>query len=373
MERTVVQLDAYVVPDDHRVFKISPGRTYRFYRAVRDANAIFLDLRGLEGLDDDPAAWVDKDVLKLIADDRWNREIQSRARGNKPQGAEGVGSTDRRNLTFLKALLLDARKGDFIVVPAEGYTKEVLIGEFTTDAGFFHRIDAADGDLVHTYLGRPVRWWTGIEKRLLSSELIKALHTQTALFVMGMSLYEEVYRLALGNFVYRQRFVSEFHTTKEKFTSEDSAVVSTWFNGFDVLRNAVENGSVETLGGQSFYLLGLSKLPDAQAAELTININSPGEFSVRSSTVFALALMAMLPLASCDSQEIVDNGVTVELKSIGDASTDCAIDVENAVNSYVTALGYERLEQACELAKRAREDATLETNAHLKSRKLGRK
>lgn len=75
MGKIVVELDAYVLPDDHAILKVSPGKTYRFYEEVRRTKAVFLDIRGLDGLIGDPVDWADKDVLKIIADDRWAREL----------------------------------------------------------------------------------------------------------------------------------------------------------------------------------------------------------------------------------------------------------------------------------------------------------
>lgn len=366
MSKIVVQLDAYVIPDDHEVFKFSPGKTYRFYRAVRAANAAFMDIRGLEELPDNPSDWKDADVLKIIAEDRWQRELESRERGNKPHGSQGVSAVDKRHLTFLKRLLLEGKKGDLIVVGASGYGGEVLFGELLTNPGVVKRVVAKDGEYEHMYVGRSVRWRAAVEKRLLPSDLIDAVHYQAAIYVMGQSLREDVYRIAYGNFVYRDRYVSEFFTSKDKFTAEDSAVVSTWFNGFDVLRNAIEDGDVGRLAGKSFADLGLTPLAAGKAAELTININSPGEFALRSGTPFALALMAMLALSGCDSKDVVDHGVTIELRTVGSASDSCALEVQETVNAMVGTMSYKRLEDANCLGERAINDARISTGARLK-------
>lgn len=366
MSKIVVELDAYVIPDDHLIFKVSPGKTYRFYQAVRAARSVFLDIRGLESLGKDPATWSDKDVLTAIADDRWERELESRARGNKPQGSPGVGTTDRRNLTFLKRLFFDAKKGDVVVIPAEGYAKDVLIGELTTEPGEIRSVVAKDGEYTGTYFGRPVKWLEGKPKRFLSDDLIKALHTQTAIFILGQSLHEEVYRLAYGNFIYRGAYVSEFRTAKERFTAEDTAVVSTWLNAFDVLRAEMEDGTVAANQKTSFYQLGLAKLADDRASELRINIQSPGEIFVKSAGPFALGLMAMFALSGCDSKQVINDGVTVQLKKVGSGHAQ-ANEVESCVNAMAIALGEGRLNDACDLGDRAEKDARMSTGATLKS------
>lgn len=263
-----VNLDAYVIPDDHLVIKCSPGRSYRFYKAVRDANAVFPDIRGLEVLGENPESWTDQQLLELIAADRWDRELQSRARGNQPKGSPLVSKIDRRNLTFLKRLYFEGKKGDLIVVPAEGYDKEVLVGELMTDAGELKRVVARDGEHTGTYIGRAVAWRGSVRKADVSLDMLKVLHTQTAVFVVSRKVAEEVYRIAYRNFVYQNNYVAEFAIGKDKFTAEDSAVVSIWLNGFDAVRNQLENDTSPLGEDKSFYDLGLFKVPDGQAAEL---------------------------------------------------------------------------------------------------------
>lgn len=364
-EPITVNLDAYVLPDDHTVFKCSPGKTYRFYLAVRAAKVVFPDIRGLDQLKGEPEQWTDAEILEVIAADRWQREMVSRMRGNQDQGSEGVSKIDRRNLTFLKRIFFEAKKGDLVVVPVDGYAKDVLIGELLTEPGDVRAVEAKDGDYNGSYFGRPVRWRSAVQKLALSEDLIKALHTQTAVFAIGRSLHEEVYRHAYVNFVYQGHFVAEFRTAKEKFTAEDMSVVSTWLNGFDVLRNAM-SGDVEIADTDSFYKLGLQPLNDNLAAELRVNIQSPGEISVRSATPFALALMVVFALSGCDSKQVIDNGVTVHLKSVGTASKDVQGEVESCVSDMAIALGECRLDEAAGLGIRAEKDAKMTTSATLK-------
>ena len=371
MSKIVVDLDAYVIDSSHKVFKCSPGKTYRFYREVRRTKTVFLDIRGLDALPQDTSLWKDDDILKLIADDRWARELESREKGNEPVGSEGVGRADKTRLGFLKGLLFEAKKGDLIVVPVDGYNKDVLIGEVLDDAGDVRRIEATDDEDTFVYLGRRVEWRAATPKRFLEDDLITAIHTQTAFFLLGRNLYEGIYRLAFGNFIFDGNFVSEFKTSKERFTAEDHAVVSTWINGLDVLYNSPEfhaSSAIKNL--PSFFELGLKQLDDDISAEVKIDIQSPGEIFVKTAGPFALALMAMFALSACDSKAIVDNGVTVNLKTVGSADGGGAA-VSDCVNAMVIALGQSRLDQECSLGKRASEDAKLTTPATLKSGKKG--
>lgn len=365
----VIQLDAYALPDDHAVWKCSPGKTYRFYNVVKDAEVVFPDVRGLGEYIDSGEEWSDEKVLRIIADDRWARELESRARKNKPKGgSQAVNATDRTNLTFLKRLFFEAKKGDFVVVPAEGYDKEVLFGEFLTDPTDLRVVDAKDGEYQGQYVGRPVRWRKRVVKRELRPELIDELHYRAAVFVLTRSRAEDVYREALGNFAIRGRYVAEFRTTKEKFTPEDFAVVSTWLNAFDYLRHQLAADPHATLPkNMGFADMGLERVPDDGATELRIDIQSPGEIFARSLGPFALALTALMSLSGCSAADAIDNGVTIEMKSIGDGAGECRIQVEETVNTIVRTMSYKRLDDANCLSERAVEDAKIKTGGRLKT------
>lgn len=365
----VVQLDAFVLPDDHTVWKCSPGKTYRFYNVVKEANVVFPDVRGLGEYFDEGQEWDDDRVLRIIADDRWSRELASRARNNKPKaGSSSINSTDQTNLTFLKRLFFEAKKGDFVVVPAEGYDKEILFGEFLTAPSDLRVVEGKDGEHIGRYVGRPVMWRKQVVKRDLPPMLIDELHYRAAVFVLSRSRADDVYRVILGNYVFQGRYVAEFKTSKQKFTPEDFAVVSTWLNAFDYLRYEMSEHSDLVLSSQmNFAKMGLQHVPDDGATELRIDIQSPGEIFARSFGPFALALMAILPLAGCTPADVIDNGVTIEMRSIGNAPTDCRIQVQDAVNSIVRTMSYERLDDANCLSERAINDAEMTTGARLKS------
>lgn len=77
--------------------------------------------------------------------------------------------------------------------------------------------------------------------------------------------------------------------------------------------------------------------------------------------------MAMFALAGCDSKTMIDNGVTVHLKTVGGATSGTQSEIETCVNDMAIALGEARLDQACNLTIRAEKDAKVTTSATLKS------
>lgn len=264
---------------------------------------------------------------------------------------------------------MHAKRGDLIVVPADGYRKDILFGEIMDDPGNVVRVDAKDGDSgTFTYVGRTVKWRAFQEKRFLSQNLIDLLHTPSAFFRIGKrEMREEVYRIAYENFVYGDIFAATFETTKEHFSTSDSAVTAMWFNVLSAVNKAIESN--EDISKKTFLDLALTRSVDDQEGELAININSPGQYILRSLGVFALATMAMLPLTEISAAEIVNSTVKVELKTVGSAKNDCSLRIEQAIKDYAETLSVGRLRDACKIGQRARTEATLKTKARLKKGK----
>ena len=58
-----VELDAYVLPSDHTVYKFFPGEGYKFYEVISQTSIAFIDVRGLDELQGPPSNWDDDEVL----------------------------------------------------------------------------------------------------------------------------------------------------------------------------------------------------------------------------------------------------------------------------------------------------------------------
>jgi hypothetical protein len=68
-----VELNAFVLPDDHSIFKLFPGKTYSLSSQVLATKHAFLDIRGLDALVGDPTKWSDTELREIIANDRVTR------------------------------------------------------------------------------------------------------------------------------------------------------------------------------------------------------------------------------------------------------------------------------------------------------------
>lgn len=354
-----VSLGTYVLPLTHKVWKYFPGKNYKFHDLVSETSVALLDVRDLDEVNDDPAEWEDDALLEHIAEDRVERRVEAGA----PRPAKTIKSAgDKTTLTFLKGLFYTAKKGDLIVMPDKGYTTQVRIGILTDKAGKLKKITAKDNDGTYNYFGRRVRWVGSIEKRKLSDELIGQLHSQAAFFDLGRSHYEEIYDKAFDDYAYDGQFVGTFRTAKSIFTPKDNFLTSVWLELLEVLEEAREN-KTDLQAGSIYSLVIDSDIDEDDRDDLSISVQSPGWFRVRSIVVAPLASLAMFAMAVNNVPFNDAIAATVTAKIVPGADGDCLGDVDESVRDYIKLLGADRWEEACKLAKRAELDAKLSVAA----------
>jgi len=360
-DELTIELDAYALPYSHKVYKCFPGEGYKFYDVVERESVAFLDIRGLDELPANPAAWDEPEIERAI---EWDLTSRGPRRSGRKRRRRQSGVI-KRNANFVKGLLLEVKRGALIVVPPPGYRRDVLIGEVIDDPGTPVQVRATDGEHEFTYLGRRVQWLARIEKRLLKREVLDRLHTAQAFFHIGDSLQEDIYSVAFENYVWRDKFVATFRTEKRHFSSADNLVSSIWFNGLVAVDQAA--GSGRALGARSYVEAAL-QAEGARGNELELNINSPGTILMRTAGPLALASMAMLPLSPAEASQVANGEARITLKAVGGSDPTCQLQVEAAVADYVRSLGPELLLEQCEFGKKAREEATLKAKVHLKKR-----
>jgi hypothetical protein len=311
----------------------------------------------------DPGAWEDEGLLDHIANDRIDRHVE--AGGSRPERfVRSAG--DKATLTFLNGLFFTAQKGDLIVMPNKGYTTAVRIGMLLDSPGVLKTITAKDSnDETYTYHGRRVKWVGEIEKRRLTDELISQLHSLAAFFDLGRSRYEEIYDKAFDDYVFNELFVATFRTSKNIFTSKDNLLSSLWFELIEVLEEARED-HVELAFDNIYELAVESDIAEDDRNDLSIYVQSPGWFRWRSPKIEPLVAIALFAMAIANVPYAEAQTATVTAQVVRQADSQCLGEVNEAVRTYLELLGKNRWEQACKLATKARDQATLRTNATLK-------
>ncbi len=369
-----LDLDAYFLPADHKVFKVFPGQGYRYYDLVSSENAVFLDIDGLEHLGLNASTWSEREVLDAVRADRRKREAFRASEGKPvPQrtgySLDGYSRTDRRDATFAIGLFKKAKRGDLVVVPAQGYHRDVLIGELLGGPENLRIVEAEFGDgRVFRYVSRSVKWMARVPKHELPGRLINRLHTQTAFFDIGESSYEDIYDLAYKNYMRGHNFVATFRTSKARFNSRDNLLASVWFEGMSAVRASVEDFDGPSVAGKRLAELAWEVPADTERGELSININSPGEFILRSTTNFAIVVMALFALASADASASAAKDAIITAHQVGAADvSDCMGEVHDSVRRYIENLEDPGWIDACKVARAAHQVSTLTADAHVQS------
>ncbi len=275
--------------------------------------------------------------------------------------------------TFLYGLLFKAEKGDLILMPQKGYTTEVLIGQLLDDPGVVKTVKAKDDDGTHVYYGRRVKWVGKIEKRLFNAELVELLQTPVAFFDVGSSNYEQVYRLAFDNYVYDRQFVATFRTSKRVFTPKDNFVTSVWLELLEVLEEAREAGASLPNGDSIYDLVIGSNINEDDRDDLSISVQSPGWFRIRSVVASPLASLALFAMAVAGVPYDEAVGATTAAKVVRQADDTCMGDVDESVRAYIELLGKKRWEEACKLAKQADAETKLKADAQVKGQRATKK
>lgn len=357
-----VKLDSHLLPDDHKVWKLFPGKGYKFYDLIAGSSLVFVDVRSLGDLKGKPSEWTDGAILNAISTDRVKRSV---SKGGKQPSRLVNSQGDKANLTFLKGLLFTAKKGDLVAVPGAGYDSLVRIGKLLDEPGVLKTVDGLDDRSLQTFYGRRVKWVGEIAKRRFSKDVIAQLQSRATFFDVGRSHYEEFYNLSFDSYVYDSQFVSTFRTTKDIFTSKDNFLTSVWFELLEVLHESSVDGEKLPAKASIYDLVIDSDIDEDVRDDLSISIQSPGWFRLRAlmQTPLVTSAIFLLAVAGTPFQAALASQVTAT--TVGHATQTCLVEVDKSVKDYLELLGKDRWESACKLASQAEKEATLKTSGKL--------
>ncbi len=353
-----VELDAYVLPDGHKVYKLFPGETYRLNKEIVGSKAAFLDVRGLDTLNDDPASWTDDELRAVMKDDRIRREFAARRAVKRP------AAQDNKRIKFLRNLFFVAKRGDLVVVPlGRGINGDVAIGEFSTEPGDIRRVTVMDGTAEFSTWGRPISWRTTTAKRSrFTVEMNSRLHAPAAFHLLEASFLEEVYLAAYGSFNYDNIYVASFPSDKERFTTTDQASIGVWFNGVSVIYQREVNGG--SIGDEEGFIdLGLEE----SGVELELMHNSPLSVIMRTVGPLAFSALALYPMAVQGLPLSSLQNVSVSAKAVAGAVDKCNVIIPPELAQIARGSGHGRWLTNCRIGKRVKEGATVKPTGHLKT------
>lgn len=252
------------------------------------------------------------------------------------------------------------------MVPGRGYDSDVLVGQLTEEPGNLRRIQAADRNgALNEYFGRKLNWIGSVEKRHLGRDLTKRLQSQVATFELRREYIDEVLKLALDSYVYDGQYVVKFKTQKDVFTPKDNFLTSVWLELIEVLDDAERNNLAFAPEKSIYDLVIASDIKEGDRDDLSIRVQSPGWFRVRSLVVSPLVSVALFAMASQGVAYQQAAQAEIVASAMGGAGNACLGQVDASVKAYLTLLGATRWEQVCQLVRQAERDAKLRTDARV--------
>lgn len=361
---TTVDLGTTILPSDHINWKLFPGEGYKFLQIMLETGAVFLDVRNLDRLGNDPREWNDQRLLNLISKDRWGRQNQDRKR----KTTRRISQADQLNLTLVKGLFQSAKKGDLVLVPHPGSTGAISIGKLVDQPGRVISFEATDDGVTSTYTGRRVRWISTWSKREAPTALVELLQTPVAFFNLGDTAGQKIYTNAFGSFVYDGLSVASFFTSKDFFTSRDNRLLSSWIELTEVLSASVDRPeAAKAVRDQDIHdLIDAFVIAEADRVDLAININSPGSIVMRAVAQTPLVALALYPMAVAGVSHAQATNATITASVVGDADDACIGQVSESVRQILRNMGEQKWRRACQLARAAAEEATVRSQSRLR-------
>jgi hypothetical protein len=356
------------------VWRLFPGKTYRFLREFQDNQVAFLDFPGLllpHGAFN--AEGPDADAIVLAAQERrkWAADMFAFNRRSDPGDPPQEPSRcleDYRQEVLPKKFLSDkaalgaffgaAGKGDLIVVPDRISSRRILIGELLE--GPDHRIVATAPDWYgsESIPARPVRWFPVVNELELPEELSDVLRRPNPFTLLSRIFYPEIFDQTYGTYQFGEAQAARLTTSAPDFTSSDNLDLSLLVQMVAVLLYSAEHdqGPFEHFG----QVLDFS-VPADLIASLAISIHSPGAFHIKASGLLPLAFAAMFALLSTAeaAERPRPEDVSVVNSAEQGALNPCADVIDEKVRTIVRLMGHDLWKAACERAHRLTQNSQM--------------
>jgi hypothetical protein len=374
-----IDLNVKVLPFDHKVWRLFPGRGYSFQKAVYEQGLAFLDFPGLFL----PPGEVNENTPHLLQSVQRSLKIKdwygsSNSTGSPPKAFEPKGDYTptvtseiwpTNLLTFrsnIVALFGGAKNGDLIVVPLSGRDRSLVIGEFVGEPS--DRTQAKYERYEEFVLpARKIKWLKHVTDYQVGYNLTSKFRSQNAFVLVARSETRKIYELAYGAYVLGEECASTFTTGEGDYDSQLDAQ----FQVIVLVAAAATERCVakiaHNLNGNIYEAMRVKTSPEYIPSN-ALNINSPGTIRLISATIsplVAACLFAMVLDANADPENPPQPS-SVEVTSSISPEDPCYVEVRDATRSALEMLGIAGWRDACEVAKKLKERVKLDSQAKIK-------
>lgn len=367
-----VDLYARIIPKNHNVFFVRPGKDYHLYMQIVQKSTILADLPQLDLEPGVPFAAQPMLLNKLHrsrAIRKWYRE-RSEDRGDYPSldlskypdKIQDLGISQLR--AVVERYFSTSHKGDLVVVVPGSFISDAYIGEL---AGNPSDITVLKFDHLYDGLplyGRKVNWLARCPKKTLDNAILEIVAKPNAFVLLPEGVRRNIYRLAYPGFVHGDETNARFDVTKEEFTSYDDFVIQAFFNF------VASNTRAVTLG-EPVDKFNVAAFRDASefTPDLSTDVSSPGFLnlsSLRYAPLVAAALYAVAVNIGPSAQPMAEAGKLRIGNSLASPDDQCVAEVEKLAVAQLVLLGADGWAEACEKAIRASERNGLKGPARVK-------
>lgn len=366
-----VDLRAPIIPPTRRVWRLFPGRSYRFLDDFRDQKVAFLDLPGLElpkgSLSDSPdllarvvaaqkfAAAVPRKSNIGVEDFNWRKFRHAKA-------TKVSGRLRQAVINFFEV----ARKGDLIIVPSSLSVGLLRVGEITSK-----RLHSVEGFHKRRYGAVPIparriKWIGSIRESQVSPALSESLRHQHPFSLVEKSLFAEVFAVAYSCFVYGDRHSAVIFNKKNDYLDKDAAFLALISKMAAVYCRVAKEGIEPPSRQATAIALLLNEVPVEYTCSQIIDIHSPGFNRFLSGMPTPLIIAASLGVLVALASSVLPASAEEALSQVEVVNTaappddECTYLVSEATMRLLKAMPIDELRQACEAMRDARGRAGLE-------------
>lgn len=223
-----VDLNAPTIKGDQRVWRMFPGNGYQFLESFLSQQVGYLDFPDLK-LPDDLANATDL-IPRIARSQDVGKELFKHGADFHPNTirleryAETRHTPNRGRLRqAILNLFLEAKAGDYVVLPEPVYQGNIHIGRISSDG-------AVTGSYSRRYAkteipARQIQWLVTAPENSVSVALAKSLRHQHAFSLLDKSLYIEALSLVHGSFVFGDRHTAMIYNSESDFLDADAALL----------------------------------------------------------------------------------------------------------------------------------------------------
>lgn len=373
-----IDLQAPTIPNDRRVWRLFPGSGYQFWEDFHEQDVGYLDFPGLE-LPKNVKLTEAPDLIARIAR---SQQIKNYLWSNGPEAKlpdfdlkKFADARHTQNRGRLRQALINfyevAAAGDYVILPEPLYLSNVWVGRISSKrivkGRFPHRYGA------NSIPARQITWLAKHKENTISSALSLMLRHQHPFTLLERSLFVEVFSLAHGSFVYRDRHAATVYNDKDDYLDSDAALLGAISRLSAAALMSVDKGE-KGLTAEDFTDILLRSPPIEYTCTQEADIHSPGFNRYIAGTAVALVISAVtasligLSYESSKAQLANDVGKLVFLNSAPDADPLCTAKVSEAAARVLKALGTDRTWELCKAARAASERAGIRASAAPKNK-----